>query len=225
MPSRRDVFVNGNIYHIFNKTIDEKPIFKAEIIASRWLSLLLYYRSRKADIRYSRFIRLSDSIREQKMGKILDEKYFKVEILCYCLMPNHFHLLIKQKYDKGIISFVSDVVNSTTRFYNQLHTREGPIFLPQFRSRRIVNREVLIHVSRYIHLNPYSSSLVESFTELENYPYSSFKEYVSKNDGISNSKVILDEFDGKRENYRKFVMNNAEYQKMIELTKYKDKWI
>src|SRR3989338_11621833 len=114
-------------------------------------------------------------------------------------MPNHFHLLLKQKKEDGITRFMSDTVNSLTRFFNILHERKGPVFLPQFRSRQIHTREQLIHISRYQHLNPYSSRIVNTKEELLNYPFSSFNEYSEKKfTNLCNTEIILKEFNYKK---------------------------
>src|SRR3989338_1926632 len=97
MPSRRDIFTNGGIYHVFNKTIDKRKIFENEFIAERFLSQVYYYRSIKANLRYSKFISLPDFEKAIKIKELEYQKYFKVDVLCYSLMPNHFHLFLKQK--------------------------------------------------------------------------------------------------------------------------------
>src|SRR3989338_10209047 len=202
MPSRKDIFTNGSIYHIFNKTIDRRLIFEDDRISDLFLKLLRYYRSTKSIIRYSHFNELKGEFRVNFQKQILNPDYFKVDILTFCLMPNHFHLLLKQKREDGIIRFMSDTVNSVTRFFNILHERKGPVFLPQFRSRQIHTREQLIHVSRYQHLNPFSSGIVKSIKVLLSYPYSSFNEYSKANfTNLCNTDVILREFNHDKNKY------------------------
>jgi len=141
-------------------------------------------------------------------------------------MPNHYHFQIKQLIDNGIIRFMADVLNSFTRYYNSKNKRKGPIFLTPFRSRQIVSDEQLIHTSRYIHLNPYSAGIVNTQKDLINYPYSSFKEYVEKNEeGICNTDEILKMFGGDRERYKEFVLSNAEHQRTLEYIKYAKDWL
>ena len=226
MPSRRDIFVNGNIYHIFNKTIDNITVFNNIGIFNLFLELFKYYRLQKAVIRYSHFLKLNPEIKATKEKKLANEDFFKVNILAYCLMPNNFHLLLKQTLDEGIIRFVSDIINSLTRSFNLFHNRKGPLFLPQFRSRRIVSREQLIHVSRYIHLNPYSSKVVRKIEDLEKYRHSSLNEYFNKRkDNLCNTQIVLDEFVSDKDAYKKFVFNNADYQRNLEFLKHAEKWI
>ena len=226
MPSRKDIFRNGSIYHIFNKTIDRRLIFEDDRISDLFLKLLRYYRSTKSIIRYSHFNELKGEFRVNFEKQILIPEYFKIEILTFCLMPNHFHLLLKQKKEDGIIRFMSDTVNSVTRFFNILHERKGPVFLPQFRSRQIHTRELLIHVSRYQHLNPFSSGIVKNINDLLTYPLSSFNEYSNtKFTSLCNTDIILKEFNYGKTKYQEFVISNAEHQKMLESVKYIEKWM
>jgi len=226
MPSRKDIFTNGSIYHIFNKTIDRRLIFEDDRISDLFLKLLRYYRSTKSIIRYSHFNELKGEFRVNFEKQILIPEHFKIEILTFCLMPNHFHLLLKQKKEDGITRFMSDTVNSLTRFFNILHERKGPVFLPQFRSRQIHTREQLIHVSRYHHLNPFSSGIVKNINDLLTYPLSSFNEYSNtKFTNLCNTNIMLKEFNYGRNKYQEFVFSNAERQKMLESVKYTEKWL
>ena len=178
-----------------------------------------------ANIRYSYFVKLDNELREIKEKEIQISKYFKVSILAYSLMPNHFHILLKQTYEKGVIRFVADILNSLTRYFNSANQRKGPVFIPQFKSRMIVSREQLIHVSRYIHLNPYSGGIVKSFAELEKYKYSSLREYLFDEKGVCDKDVIFGNFVHGIKQYRGFVWDNADYQKSLEYLKHLVKWV
>ncbi len=181
-----------------------------------FLQTLRYYRSIKAIIRFSEFNSIQGPLKVQKEIELTYVLYFKVNIIAFCLMPNHFHLLIQQKISGGIIKFMSDISNSFTRYFNLKLNRNGPLFLPQFKSRRILTDEQLMHVSRYIHLNPYSSGLIKNKNSLLTYPLSSFNEYVSLiENGLCDPELVLQLFNNDREKYLKFVLNHAEYQKEL----------
>lgn len=226
MASRKEVFFNGGVFHIFNKTIDNRQVFTNSKVNGYFLKLLRYYRSSKADIRYSYFRKMLPQLRKLKEIELANNHYFKVNILAFCLMPNHFHLLLKQKEAEGIVRFLSDISNALTRYHNELNRRKGPIFLPQFKSKKIENRSQLIHVSRYIHLNPYSSGLINSMKNLDDYELCSFREYQENYpELICNTSILLDEFNGKKKNYRTFVYNNAEYQRTLEQIKHVNQWL
>ncbi|MDP3982623.1 MAG: transposase [bacterium] len=221
MPTRTTPLVTGKTYHVFNRTIDSKKVFADQSVCSLMLELLLYYRAIKTTISHSAYVKLKDQHRKDEiMEQILLKKNFRVEVLAYCLMPNHFHLLLKQKKDGGISKYISDVLNSLTRHLNIKSERKGPIFLPRFQSIHIVSTNQLNHTSRYIHLNPYSAGIVKTLSELVQYKYSSFPAYSSNiNDLVCNTKFILSIFNDNKDSYKKFVLDNAEYQIEIEVIK------
>lgn len=225
MPGRRDKFTNNGIYHVFNRTIDRKRLFSSPALSEGYLRTLFYYRSRLIDRCYSHFKLLDVAIQEKRKQQLSSRKYFKVDILGYCLMPTHFHLLIQQLSDNGMISFMSNVMNSFTRVYNVKNKRRGPLFLPRFQSREILSDEQFVHVSRYIHLNPYSSALVQTIKGLTKYPWSSYKFYVDNSIyTLVNTKRILQLFRNEKSLYKKFVEDQADYQRSLENLKYIEKW-
>jgi len=227
MPSREDVFYNGGIYHIYDKTIDDIDIFSSRKIAYEFINVVNYYRSSKVNYRYSMFKKLDNKSKETKLKKIKLQKYFKVDILSYCLMPNHYHFLIKQLKENGIKTFMANILNSITRFFNILNNRKGPVFLTQFKSNEIRHEEQLIYVSRYIHTNPYAGSIVDEIGEIFNYPFSSITAYMENhsNDNKINTDLVLNYFKGNKQRYKNFISKNADDQKAREWLKYSEKWL
>lgn len=224
MPGRETPLINGGIYHIFNKTIDSKKVFLNPHDSDIFLDIIKYYRSNKPIFSYSRFRKLQDDMRDYLLEELSFKKFFQIELLCYCLMPTHFHFLIRQKKENGTSRFVADVTNSFTRYHNLKAERKGPIFLQRFRAERIMSQEHLIHVSRYIHLNPYSSQIVQNYDQLETYRWSSLKEYLSGKAHLAEPKYLLKIFGDDSSRYRNFVLSNAEYQRTLEYCKHTKKW-
>lgn len=220
MPYRKEKFVNGYYYHIFNKTIDRLPAFINRSFYKLFLNLIKYYRSENAKIRYSFFINLEKEEKILIEEKINDKKSFLVDIGCFCLLENHYHFLLKQNKDDGIIKFISNLTNAFTKYYNIINKRIGPLFLPRFHSVLIKNREQFIHLSRYIHLNPYSHGFIKNINQLKYYPYSSFMLFFKKDfNSLINKKIILSEFNNSQKRYQEFVLNHAEYQKSLQKIK------
>jgi len=225
MGIRKVELSNEQYYHVFNKTIESKQIFTNNHLPSTFLEISRYYRSLKARLRFSDYKRLIDINKNLILKEILISAYFKVEILSYCLMQTHFHFLLKQLSENGISKFIGDTLNSFTRYFNIKFERKGPIFLPRFKAVLIKSEEQLKHVSRYIHLNPYSDGLIKSIDKLENYPWSSFKEYFpNSSQKLSNPDFILGLFNNDKLRYKKFVFDNADYQKSLEHIKHIDRW-
>lgn len=154
------------------------------------------------------------------MDSLRQENDKLVELICFCLMPNHLHLLLSQKKDNGISKFMANLQNSYTRYFNTKHERIGPLMQGQFKAVLIEDDEQLLHVSRYIHLNPYSSFIVKDLTDLEKYPWSSLPEYLGiVSTSICNKQVILSYFKSV-EDYKKFVFDQADYQRKLEKIKH-----
>lgn len=226
MPGRNHPIITGGVYHVFNKTIDKKEIFSDKNICEKFIETIAYYRSSATVMRLSKFHKLSPDIKNYYQKQIEDKKRFRIYILAFSLMPNHYHLLVKQKENQGISAFVSNIQNSITKYFNVINKRVGPILLHRFKSKPIMNEEQLKHVSRYIHLNCYSGGLVNNLTEISNYSWSSFNEYINPNlkKGICQKNIILSLFNNDCVRYKKFVLDNADYQRTLEYCKYSNKW-
>ena len=178
-----------------------------------------YYRMRKPPLKLSYFLKLPMDDREgwivrheQKLEKLVD-------IVCFVLMPNHFHMIVRQTYDNGITTFLRHTANSYTKFINTKHHRPGPLFQGEFKAVRIETNEQLLHVSRYIHLNPYVSSVVRK-EDLRSYPWSSFPAYLG-NTALPylTLGIVLDQFSS-RQPYDAFVFDHADYAKKLENIKH-----
>jgi len=219
MPRRIVPLITDEIYHVFNRGIDRRPTFLSKWEYVRAANLLDYYRFRIPPIKYSKFLTCSIDQQEQILKQLKKENDKRVEITTYCLMPNHFHFLLKQITDKGISRFISDWQNSYTRFHNLRHERTGPLFNDQFKAVRIESEEQLLHVSRYIHLNPYSGRVINSLTNLIKYPWSSLNQFINrKKDGPCDPELILSYFS--KSGYKKFVFDQADYQRQLESIKH-----
>lgn len=220
MPGRLIPLVNNEVYHIFNRGIASQPIFLNKREYDRALGNIFYYQNSNPPMKYSKFLKMSITDRANLLDKLKIQQKWLVDIICYCLMPNHFHFLLRQRETNGISKFMSNFTNSYTRYFNTKEERIGPIVQGKFASVRIETQEQLLHVSRYIHLNPYTSYVVKTFQELEEYSYSSFPEYIGKSQtNLCTKEVILSEFK-KQLSYKKFVLDNASYQRELDKIKH-----
>lgn len=220
MPGRKIPLVNNEIYHIFNRGVASQPTFLGKRDYERALETIFYYQNSNPPIKYSRFLTLSIKDRAELLENLVKEKNFLVEFISYCLMPNHFHFLLRQIKDGGIAKFVGNFTNSYTRYFNTKQERAGPLFTGKFKSVRIETEEQLLHVSRYIHLNPYTSFVVKTLNALEIYPYSSFPEYTEKVDSNFCSKDVVMSGYKNLELYKQFVFDQADYQRSLDQIKH-----
>jgi putative transposase len=220
MPGRKIPLVTNEYYHVLNRGIASQPIFPSKRDYQRARETLFYYQNKTVPLKYSKFLRLATQKRAKILENLKAKGQYRVEIVCYCLMPNHVHLLLKQAINEGISKFMSDFTNSYTRYFNTKNERKGPLFEGKFKAIRIETDEQLLHLSRYIHLNPYSSYAVKSLKELESYSYSSFPEYHQKTESsFCNKEIILDQFKNSQ-SYKKFVFDQADYQRELEKIKH-----
>lgn len=159
---------------------------------------------------------------EKIMVGLKKENSVNVEILAYCLMLNHFHFLLKQISDKGISIFMANLQNSYVKYFNIKNGRAGPLFQSMFKAVIIETDEQLLHVSRYIHLNPSTAYIVEP-ENLEDYMWSSLNSYLDKNfnnaNYFVNPKIIMSFFE-KSEDYKKFILDQASYQRELDKIKH-----
>jgi len=137
-----------------------------------------------------------------------------IKFLCFNIMPDHYHLLVKIVVDDVFSKYINDIENSFTRFFNLKFKRKGPLWQSRFKTIRIRTDKQLLHVSRYIHLNPTTAGLVE---KPEDWFFSSYKDFISderflkkfiKEISISNPKA-----------YKKFIENNQDYQRKLRQIK------
>lgn len=178
-----------------------------------------FYRFNNLPTKLSRFLTLSNDDRIKIMNNLKKENDKLVDILAYCLMPNHFHLLLKQLKEKGISKFLSNFQNSYTRYFNTKGERDGSIFLDQFKAVLIKADEQLIHVSRYIHLNPYTSYVVKDIANLLKYPWSSLPEYLENHSKICGLDTIMSYFKTPKD-YQVFIQDQADYQRQLHTIKH-----
>ncbi|MDO8639062.1 MAG: transposase [Candidatus Daviesbacteria bacterium] len=204
MPYRITPLVEGSVYHIYNRGVEKRIIFLDERDYQRFLQTLYYYQFMGPKPAFS--------ARDKFQVKDFSNNPKIIEIISYCLMPNHFHLLIKQLNNNGISEFIGKVTNSYTKYFNTKHKRVGPLLQGVFKTVLVENDFQFLHLSRYIHLNPYVDKLVE---DLESYKYSSYPQFIGLTlNRLSVPELILNQFnDG--DDYKEFVVGHADYAREL----------
>lgn len=139
-----------------------------------------------------------------------------VEVVAYCIMPTHIHLLLKQAAEDGITKFMSKILNSYSKSFNVSHGRTGPLWSSRFKNVLVRSDEQLLHLTRYIHLNPTSAGLVN---KPEDWVFSSYREYIT-GDKVKNRICQVDGlFNISAREYRKFVNDHKGHQRELALIK------
>ena len=209
MPYRVIPFVTGDFYHLYNRGLEKQAIFVNTRDYSRFIKTFFYYQIQNPKPKFSKY----------SVSKVfpIDPNKKIVDIICYCLMPNHFHLLVRQLQDGGISEFMRKFIHSYTKYRNIKHKRQGPVFQGVFKSVRVESDEQLLHLSRYIHLNPYVSNLIK---DLKLYSWSSYNTYIDpvENQPLAKHEVL--NFFKSTYYYQKFVLDQADYGTTLEILKH-----
>src|SRR3989344_1815979 len=212
------ILANDEVYHVFNRGTDKRSTFTHYREYNRALLALDFYHYDCPPLRLAKVLQLDVLERIKLLQGLKKAGKRRVEIICFCLMPNHYHLLLKQKLDKGISRFMNDFSNSYTRYFNIKNNRVGVLFQGTFKAVRIEDDEQLLHVSRYIHLNPVVSCLVKE-KDLDSYIWSSLPEYLGLLKEEKCVKELILELFKTKEEYRKFVYDQIDYAKQLEKVK------
>lgn len=173
MPRRRIVFHAGEYYHVLNRGVADQPIF---------------FRPQN----YHYFIRLL----------LRKARQHAVALAAYCLMPSHFHLLIRPANDGGVAPFLAGVCGSYAQAINAQRCRAGALFQGRFRATHVDRDAYLRHVARYVHLNPVAAGLA---LRPQDWPYSNYRAIISGNQAFCSDEPL---FGGLFETplaYRRFV--------------------
>lgn len=219
MPIRKIPIATSEIYHVYNRSVAQVPIFKNSREYSRFLSLVDFYRFNQTQLRFSHFSRLT----QKQKYSYLDSLYASpnhVEIYALAIMPNHYHFLVKQTKDLGITNFIRLIQNSYAKYINTKLKRVGSLFQSPFKAVRIETEEQFLHVSRYIHLNPLTSYVIRNSKDLSNYPWNSYKDYVSNTSRIFINIEPIKALIKSKEAFVKFTLDQLEYQRELENIKH-----
>jgi len=219
MPVRKTPLITNQYYHIYNRSINKIPVFNNRRDCQRFIDLIDYYQFLNRPSSFSVFKKKNMEARAGILAKLYRENQKLVIINCYCVMPNHFHFLLQQKVDKGVITFIANLQNSYAKYFNIKSQRSGFLFQGRFQAVLIEDNNQLLHLSRYIHLNPFSSSVVEKKDDLINYPWSSLGGYLSNRSTFYEKELILSQYQNTKE-YLHFVLDRADYQKRLNEIKH-----
>ena len=204
---KRENIAVGEYYHIYNRGVGKKIIFKDDRDRIRFLFLVLYFQSKHTFPQVSRSIahyvkhrRFDILVELQK--KIISKRY--VELTGFILMPNHFHLILKETKEKGIGKYMQRVLNSYTKYFNTRYGVSGHLFEGAYKDVHVKKNEQLLYLSAYIHRN--SRQLSEWHKNEINFPWSSYQDMVKLNrwGELLKTEVINEQFKS-REEYKEFV--------------------
>ncbi len=185
MPYRKIEFRAGQVYHLYNRGVNRQPIFFCDANWGYFVKQLWRHFQREL-----------------------------IDILAYCLMPTHYHLMVYLKTDDLGARVMQPFSVSYTKAINLQQKRVGPLFQGPFQAALVDKDEYLLHLSRYIHLNPVIAELVK---RPEDWSFSSYRDYIGLRGGsLPVPNMVLSQFPS-RQAYRAFVESYCEEEaKIIE---------
>lgn len=203
-------FANGEFFHIYNRGVDKRIIFQDSSDYLRFLRSVKEFNDNNHTYSYS-------TLSSPRKITTIDSDPL-VRVVAYCLMPNHFHLLLEQLCDNGITNFLHRLGTGYTNYFNLKNKRIGRLFQGSYRAIRVDSTDYLLHLSRYIHLNPLdlvfpdwklSHKLDQSSVQglLDMYPWSSYHSYMNPENtegALVSSSTVLSCFRD-RKDYDDFV--------------------
>jgi len=184
---RKIKFTNGEFYHIYNRGVEKRKIFIENYDSNRFIESMVLFNS----------ILPIQSIYVQSFLDVDRKKRSDplINLICYCLNPNHYHLLIEQLVDGGISEFIKRLGGGYTNFFNSKYHRSGVLFQGKFKATHVDSNEYFLRLSAYVNLNYKVHKLSDAVSK------SSWKEYVdsSKTQSICKKNIILSQFNDRKE--------------------------
>jgi putative transposase len=231
MPVKRPPLTNGDIYHIVIRAVDVLKLFRNEKDYLRMIHDLFVFNDENPTAWHYRqhYEKTPRSLGFVKIKEEKNKRKLLVEILAFCLMPNHVHLLVRQNVDGGISKFMRKIGAGYGIYYNEKYERKGHIFQGNYKIVRIENQKQLVIVFIYIHTNPVAlisprwkelgiriKDLNKVINFLETYRWSSYSDYLQiKNFPSLTSREFLFEMMGGVKGCRKFVDDWLQHKKEL----------
>lgn len=222
--ARKISFGLNEFYHLYNRGVEKWAIFNDNRDYNRFISLL-YIANNRTPVRMETFFQKGLTL--QDVFK-LDRTESLIDIGSYCLMPNHFHVLVREKINGGISLFMQKLSTGYTMYFNKKNERTGALFQGTFKSKHVNNDAYFDYLFSYIHLNPIKllnpqwkeldeSGIKEMEGFIESFEYSSYLDYLGKNrsqQGILNKEILPEQFS-KNFNFKKITNDWLRYKSTI----------
>src|SRR3989344_2005241 len=205
----------GEIYHVYNRGVEKRKVFLQEQDYYRFVHDLFEFN----DSEYTEKLYIPLSSRKPQIPEVGLPEFHKrkllVDILSFCLMPNHFHLMLHQRTDNGITEFMRKLGTGYTNFFNKKYERVGALFQGKYKAIHISKDHHLLYLPYYIHLNPLDmishtwrdgtiKNIKQAETYLGAYRWSSYLDYTGKKNFPSViEKNFLVTLLGSPEDYKK----------------------
>jgi REP element-mobilizing transposase RayT len=207
----RQPLENEEIYHVYNRGVEKRNIFSDPYDVARFLESMKEFNMREP---IGSLYQNSFRKKNNQLSGFTAKSEKLVEIIAYCLNPNHFHLILRQIADGGISEFMKRVSGGYTWYFNHKEDRSGALFQGTFKSKNIPTNVYLLHVSAYVNLNNEVHHLSKDDPLFARSDRSSWGEYVQtgrkwKGTDICVKESILGQFKNRKE-YEIFARNSLQ---------------
>ncbi|OGE28868.1 hypothetical protein A2867_02900 [Candidatus Daviesbacteria bacterium RIFCSPHIGHO2_01_FULL_40_11] len=211
MPSKYIVrnFTENSYCYVFNQGVERRDIF-LEDKDYRFFQTYLFIYLKPLKVVLEKHPDLPIRLHSKNLSS-------EVELVAYCLMPNSFHLLLKQKTKYGISKLMKQITNAYTLFFNQKNKRSGSLMQGRFKAVGVTDDNLLIQILRYIHLKPVAAGIT---SDLESYQWSSYADYMGKENELPCSKEKMLSYFKSIGDFEKFHTDQADYSKELEKIKH-----
>lgn len=230
---KRPIFINNQIYHIYNRGVEKREIFGNDDDRFRFIHDLFEFNDCNPAFHTTYYFNKRKIVEVEplqfKKKAQKSPRKLLVEIMAFCLMPNHYHLLIRQLADNGIVNFMKKIGTGYTLYFNTKYKRVGSLFQGRFKANLIDQESQFIHIPHYIHLNPlkivepyWKEGVISDYEKniqfIENYRWSSFLDYIGKKNfpSVTQREFLLNFFNG-QQNYKKETCNWLKERKIVEV--------
>jgi REP element-mobilizing transposase RayT len=182
--SRKLQFALDEYYHVYNRGVEKRVIFNNEFDYQRFLLLLVLVNDEKP-------VEVQQLVRDYTIPELIRQKRKPlVSIASFSLMPNHYHLLMKETTEKGISKFMHKVGTGYSLYFNLQNERTGGLFQGPYKAKHVDDDRYLQYLFEYIHLNPIRESLElghlsgdKAINEIVENPHTSLRVYAGKEQG------------------------------------------
>lgn len=186
MPAKNSIktYVDHTYYHVYNRGVEKRCIFEDEKDYLTFLGCLKLYLTPPKPVDHRIAITLQgETLSDQKViycpSRQPNNHEKTIELIAYCLMPNHFHLLLRSIERDSMTRFMRSLATRYSMHFNKKYDRVGTLFQGPYKAVMIENESQFKWVTKYIHRNPLSLPLFKEQTnKLANYPYSSYKNFL-----------------------------------------------
>jgi len=209
---QREKPATGEMYHVYNRGVEKRSVFANDQDRQRFINSLIVFNDNRPPANSARKL---DPRSKWDFDQLSDRQKM-VEIIAFVLMPNHYHLLLRQETDNGITEFMRKVGTGYTNYFNKKYQRVGALFQGIYKTAQVNKEHHLQYLPHYIHLNPLDSGHPEwregailnpeqALAILDDYPWSSYHQYTNRSKWDFDRLVdlgVVDEVGIDRKNYR-----------------------